>query len=334
MDNYFGYRDLLQNAMSSHEEEAASANAEFQAEVAQNDAYKQKIESVVNPIGDLFLAKPLKDITTAGISKVKQLVMGKAEQVADKAKQLITDKGQEAKDFLNKKLKGNEQQTEEDAATEEPTTETSIEQPTQDITDAGTDVDEIANMTFEPTMTNLADDATMTAIDNTPASESLLTSLEARGVTQAAQVGDTIAELPDLPGLQDQLAPMRQLMSQQQETNAEWLQRVANQPEATEAQTTEVPTTEIPTTEAPTGPIAQAAEDVGEKAAEDVGEKVGEDIGEKVATQVGEKAVSSLADAPEILAPEIALDADPFTAIFGAILGIGTLIAGALFWWR
>jgi len=185
MDNYFGYRDLLQNAMSEHDEEAQNANAQFQAEVAQNDAYKQKIESVVNPIGDLFLAKPLKDITTAGISKVKQLVMGKAEQAADKAKQLISDKGQEAKYFLNKKLKGNDPQTEQDATTEQPTTDTAIEQPTQDIADAGTDVDEIANMTFEPTMTNLADETAMTAIDNTPASESLLTSLEARGASQA-----------------------------------------------------------------------------------------------------------------------------------------------------
>jgi len=136
-----------------------------------------------------------------------------------------------------------------------------------------------------------------------------------------------VSELPDLPGLSgamDQLAPMRELMGRQaQETNAEWLQRTANEP-PTE-------TSEAPTGPSETPPVENISENVGEdaigKVGEDIGEKAAEDIGEKAAVQVGEKAVESTI--PEALAPELALDFDPITAIFGAILGIGTLIAGA-----
>jgi hypothetical protein len=201
-------------------------------------------------------------------------------------------------------------------------------------------------MQFTPTLTNLADDTAMAAIDAMPASESLMARLEARGISQLAQVGDTIPSLPDLPGLRDQLAPMRELMRRTQppieeEEPYELPPRPTEAPpEAPPELGEQAPPTIEDAGQQATQEIGQAAEgaaaelgeagaEAGAGAAAGAGAEVGEQAVESVAKQVGGNVAKGIGgDLANLAEGSSILDEIPGGAVVTGILALGSLFAG------
>ena len=68
MDNYFGYKNLLQSSLDSYDSKVSNANSKFQSAILENQGVKRLIEQTTQPIGDILLTGPLKDITK-GVTK-------------------------------------------------------------------------------------------------------------------------------------------------------------------------------------------------------------------------------------------------------------------------
>lgn len=163
-----------------------------------------------------------KSMSGGGAQTVVEKGLGLVQQIAGGYQQLqqfkallakgqnVAKVGQKVVNNTIDKVKGNATNPE---ATTEATTEASTEIPAEVVRPTSTianAVNNAGNVAEESsgTMSNLAEDASN--IDEMPASESLLSSLEAQGASQAAQ--DVAQIQPISMSAGDSLAPMRAIM--------------------------------------------------------------------------------------------------------------------------
>ena len=200
---------------------------------------------------------------------------------------------------------------------------------------AGQIVSDIAPeaMEFTPTLTNLAESSVSQAIDAMPASESLMARLITGGQAQT-EVGDVVENLPDLPGLQDSLAPMRELMRRTQppieeEEPYELPPRPAETPPETSPETPPELGDQAPPTIEDAG--QQASQEIGQAAegatAElgEAGAQAAEGAVKDVAGNVAKSIGGALEDAAE---GSSFLDEIPGGAVVTGLLALGSLFAG------
>jgi len=293
-------------------------------------------EAITGPFSADLVRETLTPIIQKAIGTVKDTATTAVKGAIETAKQTATDtaKGalQTAKQTIQKAVQPTINEAERGLQSIQETTqdlaERGLEQVSQSAGDMA-DMADIASMEFAPTLTNLADETAMTAVDALPASESLLASFETRGISQAAQVGDTITSLPDLPGL-DQLAPMRELMGRTSETNAEWLERAANEPPETPPEIGEqtAPTIEDAGQQS-TQEIGQAGEQATQELGEEAGAEAGAEAGDEAATEVGSTVAKGIGGDLENLAEGSSiLDEIPGGAVVTGILALGSIFAG------
>lgn len=162
-----------------------------------------------------------KSMAGGGAQAVVEKGLGLVQQIAGGYQQLqqfkallakgqnVAKVGQKVVNNAIDKVKGNATNPE---ATTEATTEASTEIPAEVVRPASTiagNVSNAGNVAEESsgTMSNLAEDASN--IDEMPASESLLSSLEAQGASQASQ---DVAQIQPISMSGDSLAPMRAIM--------------------------------------------------------------------------------------------------------------------------
>ena len=258
MDNYFGYKNLLQSSLNSYDSKVSNANSKFQSALLENQGVKRLIEQTTQPIGDILLTGPLKDITK-GVAK-------------------------KAVDFLNDKINPQPQTGETVGKDVElKTINTEEGEPSPDLPETNP-VQELSNFTEPENM-----------------------------------FGNSINDLP--AGMSSQ--EMELFGKPKSEDPSEWLNKTAD--EAKENQPVSQTEDEVQLNEKAsleqTAKNSSSATDA-ENAAKTSGEAAGEEGGE-VAAEGGELA----AEGGE-LAADTALLADPLTAIFGLILGVGTIVGG------
>ena len=259
MDNYFGYKNLLQSSLDSYDAKVSNANSKFQSSLMENQGVKRLIEQTTQPIGDILLTGPLKDITK-GV-------------------------GKKAVNFLNEKFNPKPQTGETVSKEVELKTINSEEgAPSPDLPETNP-AQELSNFTEPENM-----------------------------------FGNSINDLPG--GMSSQ--EMELFGKPKSEDPSDWLNKTAD--EAKENQPVSQTEDQVELNEKAsleqTAKNSSSATDA-ENAAKTSGEELGEEGGE-----VGGEVGGELAAEGGELAAETALLADPLTAIFGLILGVGTIVGG------
>ena len=91
MDNYFGYKNLLESSINAYESKVSDANSKFQSGLMEVQGVKRLIEQTTQPIGDLFLAGPLKDVAKGVIKKAAGFLTDKINPAPQTAETVSKD---------------------------------------------------------------------------------------------------------------------------------------------------------------------------------------------------------------------------------------------------
>jgi len=297
MDNIFEYRNLLNSALSDYNEKSQTALNEYSAKVLENEGVKRAIEQITEPIGDLFLVNPVE-------KGVKFLGKKAGEFLKSKL-----DPKPQTSDNLNPESQGRSVEFENPVYDPE-SVDTPIEaQDAPEIADVGSSENNL--FSFREVLNN-RDLFRQYAQRNVPemipeqgqeqaledARQNLLDNVEQFSEEDLNQISFLDEPVRPAPGSSSNR--IGQLLRQNENVASDV---VSNNSSASADATSSAESSGLSTGGAEAG---------GEGGAELSGELAGS-VGASLGTETG---------------IDLALLADPFTALFGLIAGIGTIVGG------
>lgn len=316
MQSYLEYQQLLSNSIAQQTQGFNEKKEKFEKDLAISDAEKSGIERGTDAVGGIFMVKP-----TEAFSKITGRLIKKGLQkvgvvAEDKAKQF----GQKALDTAKEKLNRLTGQNNDEGTPEVEPTETDNTVPFEadpDVAPSGagtSDLYSLREISNDPELWKNYAKQTFPEESENQTDEQFE---EARQQFLDQDLPDDVMDNMEFvsqpeSALRDSLAPMRDEMMQRQQTREA---QQSDEMQEGEQEGTSVGDAEGSGQEAVVNSAGTEASSV-DATANAVGDAVGDAVGGGLSTEVPDIAASIFADL------------DPFTAIFGLIFGIGSLIGG------